>query len=99
MRELGTFDVESGIQSTFAEIAELAKKCRFADCSHTQEVGCAVLAAIESKSIDAKQYENYIKMLKESKHYSMSYLEKRKKDKDFGKMVKSVKKIKGNRAE
>lgn len=92
MRELGAFDVDAGIEDTFAAIAELAKSCRFTDCSHTQETGCAVLAALEQGTIERKQYENYIRMLKESRHYSMSYLEKRRKDKDFGKMIKSVKK-------
>lgn len=94
MRELGAFDVESGIESTFAQITELAKGCRFSDCSHTQELGCAVLAAVENETIERKQYDNYMKMLKESQYYSLSYLEKRRKDRDFGKMVKSVMKIK-----
>lgn len=93
MRELGAFDVDSGIESTFAEITELARGCRFSDCSHAQEKGCAVLSALENGTIETKQYENFQKMIKESKHYSMSYLEKRRKDKDFGKMVKSAKKI------
>jgi ribosome biogenesis GTPase len=95
MRELGAFDVESGIEDTFTEIAELSKKCRFNDCSHSEELGCAVLAALENGTIETKQYENYIKMLKESKHYSMSYLDKRKKDKKFTKMIKSV--VKNNK--
>ena len=90
MRELGAFDVDSGINATFNEIAELSKLCRFADCSHTQEKGCAVLDALHDGLIPKKRYENFLKMVRESKHYSMSYLEKRKKDKDFGKMIKSV---------
>lgn len=94
MRELGAFDVDSGIESTFNEISEISRKCRFTDCSHTQEKGCAVLAALENETIEVKQYENFMKMVKESKHYSMSYTEKRRKDKDFGKMVKYVKKVK-----
>jgi len=92
MRELGAFDVASGIESTFSEIVELSGKCRFSDCSHIKEKGCAVLAALEKGTIEAKQYDNFLRMVKESEYYSMSYLEKRKKDKDFGKMVKSVKK-------
>lgn len=92
MRELGAFDVASGIESTFSAIVELSGKCRFSDCSHIREKGCAVLAALEKGTIEAKQYDNFLKMVKESEYYSMSYLEKRRKDKDFGKMVKSVKK-------
>ncbi len=97
MRELGAFDVEAGIESTFTGIAELSRSCRFTDCSHTQETGCSVLSALEDGRIERKQYENYIKMVRESRHYSMSYHEKRKKDKDFGKMVRTVKKIKDNK--
>jgi ribosome biogenesis GTPase len=97
MRELGAFDVESGIEDTFAEISELSKRCSFSDCSHTLESGCSILAALENNTIEQKQYDNYIKMLKESKHYSLSYLEKRRNDRGFGKMVKLAKKIKGNK--
>ena len=94
MRELGAFGVESGIDTTFNEITELSKQCRFTDCSHTHEKGCAVLAALNEGAIPKKRYENYIKMSKESQHYSMSYMDKRKKDKKFTKMVKSVMKKK-----
>ena len=94
MRELGAFDVESGIDATFNEITELSKQCRFTDCSHTQEKGCAILCALKDGTIPEKRYENFIKMVRESKHYSMSYLDKRRKDKNFGKMIKSVMKNK-----
>jgi ribosome biogenesis GTPase len=97
MRELGAFGVESGIDATFSEITELSKQCRFTDCSHAHEVGCAVLAALNEGEISKKRYENYIKMSKESQHYSMSYQDKRKKDKDFTKMVKSVMKHSKNK--
>jgi ribosome biogenesis GTPase len=90
MRELGAFGVEAGIDATFNEIAELAGECRFTDCSHTKEKGCAVLAAVQDGTIPEKRYNNYMKMVRESRHYSMSYVEKRSKDKDFGKMIKSV---------
>lgn len=94
MRELGAFDVERGIEDTFGAITELTGNCRFADCTHTQEKGCAVLEALEKGTIAGKQYENFMKMVRESRHYSMSYSEKRRKDKGFGKMVRSVKRTK-----
>jgi ribosome biogenesis GTPase len=90
MRELGAFSVESGIDATFNDITELSKRCRFSNCSHTQEKGCAVLAALTDGTIPEKRYENFMKMARESKHYSMSYLEKRRKDKAFAKMCKSA---------
>lgn len=90
MRELGSMAMDSGIDQTFAEIAELAKHCRFRDCSHSNEKGCAVLAAMEVGELDEHRYKNYVKLKNESAYHDMSYVEKRRKDKDFGKMVKSV---------
>jgi len=94
MRELGNMAVEAGLEDTFSEIAELADSCRYRDCTHLQEEGCAVLAAIEAGALPEARYQNYIKMKKESAYLNMSYLEKRKKDKAFGKYVKSVMKDK-----
>jgi len=94
MRELGNFAVDTGIHSTFDEIAELSNQCRYNDCSHTQEQGCAILAALKDEVISQERYQNFIKLNKESAFYQMSYLEKRHKDKRFGKFVKSVMKEK-----
>jgi ribosome biogenesis GTPase len=94
MRELGNMAVESGLEDTFSEIAELSDLCRYRDCTHLREKGCAVLAAIEEGVLSESRYQNYIKMKKESAYLNMSYLEKRKKDKAFGKFVKSVMKHK-----
>ncbi len=94
MREMGNFGIESGIDNTFDEIAELSKQCRYNNCSHTQEKGCAVLVALQNGTLSRERYQNYEKMNKESAYYEMSYLEKRRKDKQFGKFCKSVMKHK-----
>lgn len=94
MRELGNFSVETGLDETFSEIILLSGKCRFSDCSHVQEKGCAVLDAVEKDLLSEDRYQNYIKMNKESHYNEMSYLEKRKKDKQFGKLIKTVMKHK-----
>jgi len=94
MRELGNFAIDTGIHSTFDEISELSNQCRYKDCSHTQEQGCAILAALKDGIISQDRYESFIKLNKESAFYEMSYLEKRHKDKKFGKFVKSVMKEK-----
>lgn len=94
MRELGNFSVETGLDETFAEIIELSQQCQFNDCSHITEKGCAVLNAVEDGKLSEKRYQNYIKMNKESVYNEMSYLEKRQKDKQFGKFVKNVMKHK-----
>ena len=90
MRELGNFAVDVGIYSTFDEIAELSNQCRYNDCSHTQEQGCAVLSALKEGVISQDRYHSFTKLNKESAFYEMSYLEKKRKDKKFGKFVKSV---------
>jgi len=90
MRELGVISNESGLDSTFNEIDELADKCKYKDCTHTVETGCAVLEAVESGEISEERYNNFIKIYKESLYHEMSYLDKREKDKKFGKYVRSV---------
>jgi ribosome biogenesis GTPase len=97
MRELGNFSVDTGLDETFDEIVELSKQCQFNDCTHVIEKGCAVLSALESGKLSEKRYQNYIKMNKESVFNEMSYLEKRQKDKQFGKMCKTIMKHKKNR--
>ncbi len=94
MRELGNFDVEDGIADTFSDILKLAEECRFNDCKHTEEKGCAIQEALLNGDLSEARYENYLKIKKESDYYEMSYLEKRRRDKSFGKMVKDIMKTK-----
>lgn len=94
MRELGSMSADEGIDETFSEILNLSQRCKFSNCSHTNEKGCAILAAIESGDLSEQRYQNYLKMKKESEYNQMSYLEKRSRDKNFGKMIKSVMKDK-----
>jgi len=96
MRELGNFSVETSIDETFTEIKELSEQCQFNDCAHVNEKGCAVLKAVEIGQVPEKRYLNYIKLKKESIYNEMSYLEKRQKDKQFGKLCKTVMKHKKN---
>lgn len=92
MREVGMTNISDGLEITFDDILLLAKDCKFSDCTHTNEKGCAVLVAIENKKLDPDSYENFIKMEKETAHFESTTVEKRKKDKDFGKMIKNFKK-------
>ena len=97
MRELGNLSVDTGLDETFSEIIALSQRCKFADCSHTKEKGCAIQAAINDGELSKERYKNYQKMKNESEFYDMSYSEKRKKDKDFGKMIKATLKGKSRR--
>lgn len=92
MREVGMTDVKAGIENLFDEITLLAKKCKYADCTHIHEPGCEVLSALEKGELDEKKYSNYISLKKEAEFYEMSDFEKRKKDRQFGKFVKKIKK-------
>ncbi|MDH5257176.1 MAG: ribosome small subunit-dependent GTPase A [Gammaproteobacteria bacterium] len=92
MRELGNISVDSGIDEAFPEIQALSLKCRFKNCAHMKEKGCAILDAINDGKLEQKRYDNYMKMIRESEFNEMSYLEKKKKDKKFGKLIKSISK-------
>lgn len=92
MRELGVLGAGDGIAASYADIGARAGRCRFRDCTHTNEPGCAVLQALESGEIATGHHENFLKLRSESDYHRLSYAEKRKKDKDFGRFIKSVKK-------
>jgi len=90
MRELGVIDNQDGVQTTFEEIFSLTLRCKFPDCSHINESGCAVLEALEKGVIDRDTLDNYKKIEREQQRFQTTIAEKRKKDKEFGKMIKSV---------
>ena len=90
MRELQLVDVGSALDDVFAEVAALAKECRFSDCSHESEPGCSVRAAIDAGTLDADRLRRYRKLLREDRHNTETIAERRSRDKNFGKMVKSV---------
>ncbi len=92
MREVGIADSAGGLETTFDMIVRLSKNCKFKDCTHTTEIGCSVIEAVEKGEIDKASYENYLKMEREKIHFELTIAEKRKKDKKFGKMVSNYKK-------
>ncbi|MDX8339694.1 ribosome small subunit-dependent GTPase A [Draconibacterium sp. IB214405] len=90
MRELGITDSSEALEVTFDDISELAQDCKFSDCTHNNEAGCAVIEAVESGELSEEAYENYMKLKREQEHFSSTVYEKRQRDKEFGKMIKSV---------
>jgi ribosome biogenesis GTPase len=94
IREVGIADSIGGLEKTFEKIVQLSKNCKFKDCTHTIEIGCAVTSAVESEKVDKLFYENYLKMNREKEHFESTVAEKRKKDKNFGKMIKQFKNLK-----
>jgi ribosome biogenesis GTPase / thiamine phosphate phosphatase len=95
MKEVGIADSSDGLEITFDRIVSLSRNCRFKDCTHTCEVGCSVLEALENGEIDKTSYENYQKMGREKAHFEATIAEKRNRDKQFGKMLKNYKKDRG----
>lgn len=71
MRELGLWDAGDGVDRTFADVADLAAECRFSDCAHGGEPGCAVLAALADGRLDPARLESYRKLLGELRHLEL----------------------------
>lgn len=90
MRELQLADCDDGISATFADITALAEQCRFGDCLHESEPGCAVKGAIKRGELEERRLSNYRKLMREQAFNSASLAEKRARDKNFGRMIKSV---------
>ena len=94
VRELQLTDAEEGVAEVFSDLDALSLECRFSDCKHTTEPGCAVLAALERGDIDAARLGRWRKLVAEDQHNTASLAQRRSKDKAFGKMVKQAKKLK-----
>ncbi|GEA52283.1 putative ribosome biogenesis GTPase RsgA [Vibrio inusitatus NBRC 102082] len=90
MRELQLGSSEQGVSETFSEITELAQKCRFSDCSHGNEPGCAVQRALKASEITERRLNSYQKLLKEQAVNGATLAEKRSKDKALGKLINST---------
>jgi ribosome biogenesis GTPase len=92
IRELGLVGASDGVNIGFEDLVALSVNCSYANCSHVHEPGCAVRTAVENGELSEDRYSNYIKLKKESEYYEMSYLDKRKKDRAFGRFIKAAKK-------
>ena len=90
MRELQLVDVGDALDDVFAEVSRLADACRFSDCSHESEPGCAVLAAIEQDELDPERLRRYRKLIAEDRRNTETVAERRTRDKHFGKMIKAI---------
>jgi ribosome biogenesis GTPase len=95
MREMGLWDTDEGLEKTFADIEQFAKSCRFADCKHQSEPGCAIVAAIESGELSATRWQSYQKLSAEQSYAedAAAYLAaKEQKFRAISKFAKSGKK-------
>jgi ribosome biogenesis GTPase / thiamine phosphate phosphatase len=92
MREFG-IALDEGLQTSglFPSIDEFSRHCRYADCSHTNEEGCAVIEAYENKVLDPAAYNSYIKLMKEQKRFEIRAGDRKRLGKQFGKMIREAK--------
>jgi ribosome biogenesis GTPase len=90
MRELQLADTASGIADTFEDIEILSAQCRFGDCRHESEPGCAIRDAIENGRLDPARLRRWRKLLAEDNFNSASLAERRTQERAFGKMVRRV---------
>jgi len=90
MREVGISDVTDGLEITFESILDFTQNCKYKDCSHTNEKECGILAAIEEGELDEDAYFNYQKLEKEKNFFEMNSLDRKKKDKNMGKLIKQI---------
>lgn len=72
MKEFQIWEADEGLDEVYSEIAELSAGCRFSDCTHTQEIGCAVIEAVENGKLSKDRYESYLKLARE-----LTYLKNR----------------------
>jgi len=90
MRELQLTDVRTGLDDVFTEISELARVCRFADCEHQNEPGCAVIRAIDTGEIDQARLTRWRKLVREEALNRATIAERRARDKATGRLYKSI---------
>lgn len=90
MRELQLTDASEGIAAVFDDIEELVQSCRFRDCAHETEPGCAVQAALRDGTLDPTRLARWRKLEAEDRHNSATLAESRAKSRAFGKMIKGA---------
>lgn len=96
MREIQLTEVEEGIKEVFSDILELAASCKFNDCGHAQEPGCAVRKAIEDGELDPERLKRWQKLTAEEVRNTETLAQRHSRDRSFGKMVKRAKKDKAH---
>ncbi len=93
MREFGMWDNDTGIEKTFTDIEKLAAQCRFRDCTHTSEPGCAVKKALETGELQTERWQSYQKLKAENDYIEdkESYMiAKGKREKEIAKLIKKM---------
>lgn len=91
MRALRIKDADEGVEEVFSDLTEIARGCKFSDCAHGGEPGCAVTKAIKAGTIERNRFERWQKLQRDEERNSENLAQSRRRDKGFGKMIKSMK--------
>lgn len=97
MRELQLVDVAAGLADVFADFDSAAARCRFTDCQHEAEPGCAVLEGLESGELDVDRLRRWRKLVRENARNSESLADRHARDRRFGRFARQVMKEKRRR--
>jgi ribosome biogenesis GTPase len=92
MRELKIGAVQAGLGRTFVDIESLAAECRFRDCSHRNETGCAVCSAVADGRLDRRRLENYLKLAREAERAASPSWRRHQEQRQFGRMARAAQK-------
>lgn len=90
MKELGVIENQEGINTTFEDIFKLSLSCKFTNCTHTMESGCAVIEAIENGTLNKDFVENFRKIQRDQQRFQTTIAEKHKKDMETGRLYKTI---------
>jgi ribosome biogenesis GTPase len=93
IRELQLTESEQGIEDTFDDVVQFFGQCKFRNCQHNLEQGCAILTAIETGDLDERRWHSYLKLQDEQKNFNKTLAERRSSDHKLGKFFKSEKKL------
>ncbi len=94
MRELKIGAVSSGVSRTFADVEELARECRFNDCHHLSDRGCAVRAAVAAGHLELRRLESYLKLVREADRASRTPWERHQQERLFGRVAREAQRVK-----
>jgi len=97
MRQLGMWDVEDGLAVSFADVEQYLGQCRFRNCRHETEPGCAIRAALDSGALDRRRWENYLQLAREAQYAADRSLQMQEKQKKFKEIAKGRKQLKNRR--
>jgi ribosome biogenesis GTPase len=90
MREIQLTDVGAGLDDVFAEVLAIAANCRFRDCRHQSEPGCAINAALLAGTLDAGRVKRWRKLVAEEAHNNETLAERHARNRGFGKLARRM---------